>query len=60
MKTFINDVKREWNKIAWEKKDSVMKETAVVVGVSAVMGVMIAAVDFCGQWLMNLLMAIHF
>ena len=60
MKAFFDNVKKEWKKITWEKRDSVIKETAVVVGVSTIMGIMITAIDFCGQWLMNMLIAIHF
>lgn len=44
-KSFFKGVKTELNRIVWPAKDALVKETATVVIVSVVVGVIIAIVD---------------
>lgn len=60
MREFFNRVKREWNKISWTKQKDVIKQTELVVGSAAILGVLIAGIDVCGQWLVNILINFHF
>ena len=44
-KSFFKGVKSEFKRIIWPTKDTLVKETAAVVIVSIVLGIIIAAVD---------------
>lgn len=43
--SFWKGLRKEWNKIIWLPKDTVGKETAVVIIISVIMGIMITVVD---------------
>lgn len=43
--SFWKGLKQEWNKIIWTPRDTVGKETAVVIIISIIMGIMITVVD---------------
>ena len=44
-KSFFKGVKTEFNRIVWPTKDALGKETATVVVVSVIVGIIIAIVD---------------
>lgn len=44
--TWFKGLKAEYNKIIWESKESVTKQTVAVVIISVVLGVIIAIVDW--------------
>ena len=44
-KSFFKGVKSEFKRIIWPTKDTLVKETAAVVIVSVILGIIIAAVD---------------
>ena len=52
---FFHDVKGEFKKIAWPSKKSAMKNTLVVLGVVAIVGVSIWVIDLVLGLLMSLL-----
>lgn len=56
--SFFAGVKKEWNKIIWPTRDDLMKQTAVVVFVSIIMGVIITVVDSAALQLVNWLMSL--
>ena len=41
-----NGLKREYNKIVWENKEDVTKQTTAVVVISVILGIIIAIVDW--------------
>ncbi len=55
LKTFFSGVKAEFKKIIWPDKDTLIKQTVVVVVVSVVLGCIIAVVDSIMQGAVNLL-----
>lgn len=55
---FFKGVKAEFKKITWPDKTSLFKQTVAVIGVSLVVGVMIAAMDSIIQVVVNLLLAL--
>lgn len=57
-KNFWHGVKSEFKKITWPDKESLMKQTAVVVGVSLVLGALIAVLDFIFQNGIDLLISL--
>lgn len=59
-KSFFGNVKKEWQKITWLTKDEIKRDTTVTVITTIVMGLLIAAMDFGGQWLVKLAMGFHF
>ena len=44
--TWFKGLKAEYNKIIWESKDDVTKETVAVVIITVILGVIIAIVDW--------------
>ena len=60
MRAFFGKVKSEWGRVSWIGKQKGARQVALVVGVSAALCVIITALDFWGQWLVNLLLGIHF
>jgi preprotein translocase subunit SecE len=49
-KSWFDGLKSEFSKIIWPDKKDLSKQTAAVVVVSIVLGVMIAVVDFVVQY----------
>ena len=49
-KSWIDGLKAEFNKIVWPDKKSLGKQTAAVVVLSVVLGVIITIVDFLVQY----------
>ena len=56
--TWWNGVKAEWHKIIWPTRDDLAKQTAVVVFVSIIMGVVITVADSAALQLVNWLMSL--
>lgn len=44
-KSFFQNVKSEFKKVTWPKKESLIKQTALVVVISVALGVVISIVD---------------
>lgn len=49
-KSWFDGLKAEFNKIIWPDKKSLGKQTAAVVALSVVLGVIITVVDFVVQY----------
>ena len=49
-KNFFKGLKAEFNKIIWPDKDTVGKQTAAVLSVSVVLGVLITIIDMIVQY----------
>lgn len=47
--SFFKGLKKEFKKITWPGKDSVVKQTTAVVVISVVLGLVIALLDFIIQ-----------
>ena len=56
--SFFDGVKKEWNKIIWPTRDDLVKQTAVVVFVSIIMGAIITVADSAALQLVNWLMSL--
>lgn len=56
--SFFAGVRKEWNKIIWPTRDDLAKQTAVVVFVSIIMGVVITVADSAALQLVNWLMSL--
>jgi len=56
--SFFAGVKKEWNKIIWPTRDDLVKQTAVVVLVSIIMGAIITVADSAALQLVNWLMSL--
>ncbi|MDO4615064.1 MAG: preprotein translocase subunit SecE [Lachnospiraceae bacterium] len=56
--SFWHGVKQEWNKIIWTPRETVAKETGLVVFISLVLGVIIALVDKGALELVNRLISL--
>ena len=54
-KSWFKGLKREFKKIIWPDKMTVAKQTAAVVSVSVLLGLIIAIVDFIAQYGVDLL-----
>ena len=54
-KSWFKGLNREFKKIIWPDKMTVAKQTAAVVSVSAILGAVIAIVDFIAQYGVDLL-----
>ena len=52
---FFKGVKQEFNKVSWLDKTSLMKQSAAVVGISVVLGLVITLLDTAIQWGINLI-----
>lgn len=57
-KAFFKGVKSEFKKITWPDRASMLKQTAAVIVVSFVVGVIIAILDFFLQYGINFLLSI--
>ncbi len=55
---FRKGLSSEWRKIRWPDKASVGRQTAVVLGTTAALGVAISVIDFGAQQLLRLIMMI--
>jgi preprotein translocase subunit SecE len=55
---FFKGVKAEFKKITWPDKTSLFKQTVAVIGVSLVVGVLIAGLDSIIQFLMSFVLAL--
>ena len=53
--SWFTGVKAEFNKIIWPTKESLTRQTAAVVAVSVILGLIIAVLDFGIQELVNIL-----
>ena len=53
--SWFKGLNREFKKIVWPDKMTVAKETAAVVSVSVVLGIIIAIVDFVAKYGVDLL-----
>ena len=53
--SWFKGVSNEFKKIIWSDKNTVAKQTAAVVVVSVMLGVIIAIVDFASQYGVDLL-----
>ena len=49
-KCFFKGVKAEFSKIVWPDQETVGKQTVVVLAVTAVLGLIIAVLDFIIKW----------
>ena len=49
-KSFFKGLKAEFNKIVWPDQETVGKQTIVVIVVTAVLGAIIAILDFIIKW----------
>ena len=49
-KSFFKGLKAEFNKIVWPDQETVGKQTVVVLAVTAVLGLIIAVLDFIIKW----------
>ena len=56
--SFFKGVKAEFKKITWPDKASLLKQTVAVISVSVVVGVVIAIMDFCIQYGVNILLTL--
>ena len=54
-KSWFKGLKAEFKKIIWPDKMTVAKQTAAVVSVSVILGLIIAIVDFIAQYGVDLL-----
>ena len=52
---FFKGVKKEFKKITWPDKKSMFKQAVAVVGISVVVGVIIAVIDLVAQYGVNFL-----
>ncbi len=55
---FFTGVKAEFRKISWPDKNSMFKQAIAVVGISVVVGVIIAIIDLIAQYGVNFLTSI--
>ena len=53
--SFFKGVKVEFKKISWPDRESVLKQSVAVVGISVVLGALIAVLDFVMQYGVNFL-----
>ena len=53
--SFFKGVKAEFKKIAWPDKKSMFRQAVAVVGISVVVGVIIAIIDLIAQYGVNFL-----
>ena len=56
--SFFKGVKAEFKKTTWPDKTSLFKQTVAVIGVSFVVGVIIAVMDFIIQYGVNFLLTL--
>lgn len=49
-KSWFKGLKAEYNKIIWENKETVTKQTISVVSISVVVGILIAVIDMILQY----------
>lgn len=54
-KSWFKGLKAEFNKIIWPDKKALAKQTAAVVSVSVILGIIIAIIDFIAQYGVDLL-----
>ena len=55
-KSFFKGLKAEFNKIIWPDKDTLTKETAVVVVSTVILGIVIAALDLIIKFGLNIVL----
>jgi preprotein translocase subunit SecE len=49
-KSFFKGLKAEFKKISWPDKDTLLKQSTAVVIISIILGLIIAALDWCIQF----------
>ena len=49
-KSFWKGLKSEFKKVIWPDKDTLLKQSTAVVIISIVLGIIIAAIDWCIQF----------
>lgn len=49
-KSFFKGLKAEFNKIVWPDQETVGKQTIAVLAVTALLGIVIALLDFIIKW----------
>ena len=55
-KSFFKGLKAEFNKIIWPDKDTLTKETVVVVVSTVILGIVIAALDLIIKFGLNIVL----
>lgn len=53
MKAFLKGVKKDWNKIIWSDKKTLIRETVAVAAFSIVLCILIVGVDTVTQYGVN-------
>ena len=56
--SFTQGLKREFNKIIWPTKDTLVKQTTAVIAVSVVLGLIISILDTLIQYGVNFLVSL--
>ena len=59
-KSWFKGLKAEFKKIIWPNKQSLVKQTAAVIAVSVVLGLVIALMDFIIQYGVDFLVGLSF
>lgn len=59
LKNFFKKTKAEYRHISWLSKEDTGKQTVMVAVSTIVLGIMIAGIDFAGQWLVNLILNVR-
>ncbi len=54
-KSFFKGLKAEFKKIVWPDQETVARQTVAVISVAAVLGIVIAVLDFIIKWGFSLL-----
>ncbi|MDR1700212.1 MAG: preprotein translocase subunit SecE [Lachnoclostridium sp.] len=52
-RSFFRNVKSEFKKIVWPKKDDLIKQTGLVVVISVLLGIVIAGIDMAIKYGMD-------
>ncbi len=58
--SWFNGLSAEFHKIVWPEKKSLARQTAAVIAVSVVLGLMIAIMDFLIQYGVDFLVGLSF
>lgn len=55
-KSWFKGLKQEFKKIIWPDKESLAKQSAAVIGITVVLGIVIALVDLCVEFGIKLIL----
>ncbi len=58
--SFFSGLSTEFKKIIWPDKQSIARQTAAVIAVSVVLGLVIALLDYLIQYGVDFLVGLHF